>query len=227
VIQGQVESTEVDEPSAGHRTPRRAGQGKKTQVLEAAGRVIADRGADATRFADVATESGMAVSTLQYYFGSREDLLVAAFRFASTKDISALEAELSTLTSPWDKLRRMIVRAVDCYRGEGEPGKIWVEAWHFGIRDAEMRAHTISDFAAWRRLLGECVREGFDAGMFARSCVPERIALLANSLVDGYGIPLALDDPDTNPDQAIEDILATLATLLGYPNRPDVATTTK
>ena len=44
---------------------RRAGR-RKIAVLEAACRVIADRGADATRFADVAAESGVPVSTLQY-----------------------------------------------------------------------------------------------------------------------------------------------------------------
>ncbi len=62
--------------TAGRGPGRRAGR-RKIAVLEAACRVIADRGADATRFADVAAESGVPVSTLQYYFGSREDLLVA------------------------------------------------------------------------------------------------------------------------------------------------------
>src|SRR5947209_2417018 len=66
-------------PDRGRGPGRRAGR-RKTAVLEAACRVIADRGADATRFADVAAESGVPVSTLQYYFGSREDLLVAALR---------------------------------------------------------------------------------------------------------------------------------------------------
>jgi len=69
-------------------------------VLEAACRVIADRGADATRFTDVAAESGVPVSTLQYYFGSREDLLVAAFRHASSAEIAALEAEIAAMDDP-------------------------------------------------------------------------------------------------------------------------------
>ena len=77
-------------------------------MLEAACRVIADRGADATRFADVAAESGVPVSTLQYYFGSREDLLVAAFRHASGTEIAALEAEIAAMTDPWEQLERII-----------------------------------------------------------------------------------------------------------------------
>jgi len=58
--------------------------------------VIASRGAEATRFADVAAESGVPVSTLQYYFGSREDLLVAAFRHASGTEIARWRPSLLT-----------------------------------------------------------------------------------------------------------------------------------
>ena len=91
-------------PRAG---PARAGR-RKIAVLEAACRVIADRGADATRFADVAAESGVPVSTLQYYFGSREDLLVAAFRHASSTEIAALEAEVAGIDDPWEQLERIL-----------------------------------------------------------------------------------------------------------------------
>jgi hypothetical protein len=55
LIQGQAESADVDRTQAARRTTRRAGQRKQEQVLQAAGRVIADRGAEATRFAVWAT----------------------------------------------------------------------------------------------------------------------------------------------------------------------------
>ena len=83
---------------------------------EAAGRVIAERGADATRFADVAAESGVPVSTLQYYFGSREDLLVAAFRHASGAEIAGLEADLARLDDPWQRLGRIVTTALRGYQ---------------------------------------------------------------------------------------------------------------
>ena len=113
-------------PGRGRGPGRRAGR-RKTAVLEAACRVIADRGADATRFADVAAESGVPVSTLQYYFGSREDLLVAAFRHASGTEIAALEAEIAALTDPWEQLERIISRALTGYQPEA-PGVLGVRA---------------------------------------------------------------------------------------------------
>ncbi|HSS91086.1 MAG TPA: TetR family transcriptional regulator C-terminal domain-containing protein [Streptosporangiaceae bacterium] len=193
---------------------RRAGR-RKVKVLEAAGRVIAERGADATRFTDVAAESAVPVSTLQYYFGSREDLLVAAFRHASGTEIAALEADLTALEDPWERLAFIVTRALAGYLdGGGQSGKLWIESWHFGIRDAEMRADTLRDYAAWRRLVAEAVRSGLDSGRFTTPYRPERIAVLTLALLDGVGIPLALGDPEITPDAVIADVMSALAELL-------------
>jgi AcrR family transcriptional regulator len=201
-------------PRAGRGT-RRAGR-RKVAVLEAAVRVIAVRGAEATRFADVATESGVPVSTLQYYFGSREDLLVAAFRHASGTEIAALQAELADLDDPWEQLTCIVTRALAGYQAdEAGSGRLWIESWHFGIRDAEMRGDALGDYAAWRRLVAAAVRAGTAAGRFAGRHSPERVAVLAIALVDGVGIPLALGDPEITATGAIEDVLAALAALVG------------
>jgi AcrR family transcriptional regulator len=209
---------EVTAPRGG---TRRAGR-RKVNVLEAAGRVIAERGADATRFADVAAESGVPVSTLQYYFGSREDLLVAAFRHASAAEITSLEAELAALEDPWHRLTRVVTRALAGYQAEtAGSGRLWIESWHFGIRDAEMRADAVRDYAAWRRLVADAVRAGISSGRFSTQHPPERIAVLTIALVDGVGIPLALRDPQITPAGATADILSALADLL----RPQAAQT--
>jgi AcrR family transcriptional regulator len=206
------------------RGQRRAGR-RKVAVLEAAGRVIAERGADATRFADVAAESGVPVSTLQYYFGSREDLLVAAFRHASGTEIEALGADLARLDDPWQQLRLIVTSALRGYQpgagGEAAgSGRLWIESWHFGIRDAEMRADALRDYGAWRGLVADVVRRGTEAGTFAPRLGPEQVAVLTIALVDGVGIPLALDDPAITPDGALADVLTVLTDLLHPPAAP-------
>jgi AcrR family transcriptional regulator len=137
-------------------------------VLEAACRVIAARGADATRFADVAAESGVPVSTLQYYFGSREDLLVAAFRHASSAEIAALEAEVAGLDDPWDQLEKILTTSLTGYAPDAPGGgRLWIESWHFGLRDPEMRADALRDNTAWRALVAGVVRRGIELGTFS------------------------------------------------------------
>jgi AcrR family transcriptional regulator len=199
----------------GGRGPgRRAGR-RKIAVLEAACRVIAERGADATRFADVAAESGVPVSTLQYYFGSREDLLVAAFRHASSAEIAALEAEVAGLSDPWEQLARIITRSLSGYQPDAPAGgRLWIESWHFGIRDAEMRADALRDNTAWRRLVARVVRRGIELGTFGPAYDPDKVAVLTIAATDGMGIPLSLADPEITPAGAAQDVVAVLRELL-------------
>jgi AcrR family transcriptional regulator len=202
------------EPGPGREPGRRAGR-RKTAVLEAACRVIAERGSDATRFADVAAESGVPVSTLQYYFGSREDLLVAAFRHASNAEIAALEADIAAADDPWDQLERIFTRALTGYQPDApEAGRLWIESWHFGIRDPEMRADALRDNNAWRRLVADVVRRGAERGIFGDRHDPDKVAVLAIAVVDGMGVPLSLGDPDITAPGAVQDLLATLRELL-------------
>ena len=172
------------------------GRRDKGEVLAAAVRVITERGADAARFTDVAQASGVPVSTLQYYFGSREDMLAAAFRHASEVELAALRPRLAALADPWARLARIVDAALADFRAaEGLTGHLWVEAWRFGMRDAEMRADVLTDYAAWRGLIADAVREGVAAGHFRTAIEPERVAVLLLALLDGLGMPLAIGDP--------------------------------
>ncbi len=201
-------------PTRGRGPRRRAGR-RKIAVLEAACRVIAERGAHATRFADVAAESGVPVSTLQYYFGSREDLLVAAFRHASSAEIDALEAEVAAIDDPWEQLERILSRSLTGYELDAPGGgRLWIESWHFGIRDPDMRADALRDNTAWRRLVADVVRRGVERGTFSGRHDPDKVAVLAVAAADGLGIPLSLGDPDISASGAVQDVLAALAELL-------------
>ena len=200
--------------TSGRGPGRRAGR-RKIAVLEAACRVIAERGADATRFADVAAESGVPVSTLQYYFGSREDLLVAAFRHESSAEIAALETDVAAIADPWEQLERIIATSLTGYEpGAPEGGRLWIESWHFGIRDAEMRADALRDNTAWRGLVARVVRRGIELGTFGTAYDPDKVAVLTIAAADGLGIPLSLADPDITPAGAVQDVMAVLRALL-------------
>ena len=208
-----IESTHANSGRA-QRASRRAGR-RKVAVLESACRVIASRGAEATRFADVADASGVPVSTLQYYFGSREDLLVAAFRHASATELAALASELETVGSAWERIRIIVQRALAGYQpGSSAAGLLWIESWHWAIRDAEMRVDALRDYAGWRRLVADAVRLGAANGEFTPLFSAERVAVLAIAMTDGAGVPLALGDPELTAADATADVLTTVAALL-------------
>ena len=201
--------------AAGRRPGRRAGR-RKTAVLEAACQVIANRGAEATRFTDVAEASGVPVSTLQYYFGSREDLLVAAFRHASATELAALAAEVEAMASPWQRIRIVVTRALQGYEpASPDAGLLWIESWHFAIRDPEMRRDMLRDYAGWRELIAGAVRLGAASGEFRPAVSAEQVAVLTIALVDGAGIPLALGDPGLTVASPTAGVLTAVAALAG------------
>src|ERR1700742_3610624 len=95
------------------RRSRRAGERRRTTVLESAAAVLAERGYENTRFTDVSNASGVAISTLQNYFGSREDMLIEAMRLATELEVAALEAVADNEVDPWSRLVAMIDRNLD------------------------------------------------------------------------------------------------------------------
>jgi AcrR family transcriptional regulator len=204
------------QPRTTPRRPRRAGR-DKSEILEATARIIAQRGADATRFADVAEATGTPVSTLQYYFGSREDLLVAAFRHASESELVTLHEELERIADPWERLVFIVDKALaDYVAGRGQGGHLWIEAWRFGMRDAEMRDDVLRDYTVWRAMIADAVRAGVTGGAFRAGIDPDQVAILLLSLLDGLGMPLALDDPAVTVEGARAASLDALAAVLGH-----------
>jgi AcrR family transcriptional regulator len=190
---------------------------RRAEALVAAGRVIAERGAEATRFSDVSEASGIPVSTLQYYFGSREDLLAAAFRHASATEIAGLRQELDALSDPWEAIGLIVERAIEGYRPPAvEIGQLWVEAWCFARRDDEMRADVLKDYEAWRRLISGQIELGVAAGRFRPLASTDAAAGLVLALIDGIGMPLALGDPGIAA--GAQTLLAAVAALLNPTN---------
>ena len=213
-MRAPYEHARADGTRSGWPRAGQAGRAPQTAVLAAACQVIAARGAESTRFTDVAAASGVPVSTLQYYFGSREDLLVAAFRHASANELALLAAEVSAASSPWRRIELIVARALAGYRpGSADAGLLWIESWHFAIRDPEMRVDALRDCDGWR-VVAEAVRLGAGSGEFAPAAGPDQVAMLTIALVDGAGIPLALGDPGLTVASATRDVLTAVRGLV-------------
>src|ERR1700754_2734942 len=117
---------------------RRAGNARRIAVLETVAVVLAERGYEKTRFADVSTASGVAVSTLQSYFGSRDDMLIESMRHATDLEGLALEAMADSDVDPWNRLVAIVDRHLDMPM---RSHVLFIEFWRAGMRDAELRAH--------------------------------------------------------------------------------------
>lgn len=204
------------------RPARRAGR-HRSDVLSAVAVVIAERGVESTRFSDVSEAALVPVSTLQYQFGNREDMIIAAFRHVGAEEGARLRAVLVELddAEPWAQLLALLRIGV----ADGSPAstwRLWVELWRWALRDDELREDALEIARQWRELLVDVIERGQRAGVFRVDADPARVALQAVCLMDGAGIPAAMADPGF-PASALDLVADAVATLLGFerPARPD------
>ena len=195
------------------RRLRHAARGKEG-LLDAAVKVIARRGLDHTRFADVTKATGVAVSTLQYYFGSREDLLIAVIEHATEKELHELQAIAREPTDPRRRLVRLITVAVDEGETPEESLVLWIEIRRAALRNAEIRALYLQRYGAWLAVFRDAVQEGIEQGLFTTTLSAGDVAQQLLALVDGLVIPLLLADHPLDRRTARQLVTVAAAALL-------------
>ena len=190
---------------------RRAGGARRVAVLEAVIGVLAERGYENTRFADVSAASGVAISTLQNYFGSREDMLIETMRYTTNREFEVLEGVAASESRPWNRLVALIDRNLTT------PVNIHVlliEFWRCGIRNSELREYGKEVRARYGELFVRTVIEGRDAGVFATEDRPEDIVDLLLRTLAGSMFQRVLEVPARPTKRFRQMILEQLAALL-------------
>jgi AcrR family transcriptional regulator len=129
-------------------------QKRRTQMLEAAMEVIADRGLCDTRIADVAERAGSSPALVVYYFGTKEKLLTEALAYA--EDLFYIEAfrELTGIEGASERLVRLIELACPpvVRREADEYWTLWVELWSRALRNDEAARKREALERRWRRV---------------------------------------------------------------------------
>jgi AcrR family transcriptional regulator len=203
----------------GGRASRRAARGRE-QILSGAARVIAERGADATRFTDVAAETGTAVSTLQYSFGNRDDLIIAALRHTN----ETIKAEVAQVTAgvedPIERMRRFIHTTMIGDEGPQaarEAWLLWIEYWRSGAHDPELAQEWYDVYDQWKAIAQPIVEAGRNAGVFAPHPAIDDAVTLVLSIFDGLIVPMVLGHASMPPSRARNLAMEAVARILGCP----------
>jgi AcrR family transcriptional regulator len=193
------------------RRVRRAGGARRTAVLESAAKVLAERGYENTRYADVSATSGVAVSTLQNYFGSREDMLIETLRHATDVELFAFDAVAGAEVDPWHRLVTLIDRNLNA---PVHYHRVLIEFWRAGIRDAELRDYAEENWARYGAPFLATVIEGCDKRVFAPSLSAEDIVDLLLTQLVGRILPRVLRFPTPTADSFRTALLHQLGQVL-------------
>jgi AcrR family transcriptional regulator len=169
---------------------------RRPAILTAAAEVISERGVQNTRISDVAERAGTSAPGVLYWFPTKDQLLAEALQFSDDRFYESLTSELEALSSPTDRLARLI----ELWPAEGDGETVlWMELWVRALRDPQLAKTRERLDRRWREAIADVVRDGQASGEFGGDDADD-LALLLGAVLDGYAIQLALGDPAVTSD---------------------------
>jgi AcrR family transcriptional regulator len=154
--------------------------------------VIVRRGVDATRIADIAREAGTSTGTVHYYFETKDDVLLAALKWANEQPYNRVDELLGQEADDLSRLATLLELSIP-YPGSARDEWIFVlELWFRILHRPELLPAGESFDARWRRYFHDVVRSGTESGAFRPVAPVEEVAERLVALVDGLGVKAVL-----------------------------------
>ena len=181
---------------------------RREQIIETARRLFGERGTTEVSMDEIASEAGVARSTVYVYFANRDELLGACVQSMYDQLKETLAALFEDTAAPLERLRALIRGVLE--RIDESPA-------FFRLAMATQSTTTAAGSAAvggtlmWIgldviRLLEEIVDRGVDDGLFRRDLNRDRAVVLIGQQI--YGV-LSVRAGELDPvpvDQATEEI---------------------
>jgi AcrR family transcriptional regulator len=178
--------------------------------------VIVRRGVERTRIADIAREAGTSTGTVHYYFETKDDVLVAALKWANEQPYVRMDEALGRGADDLSRLATLLELSIPY---PGPPRDEWVaflELWGRLLHRTDLVGAGESTDARWRSYFHEVVRSGTANGMFRPVASVDEVADRMVALVDGLGLK-AVVGVSWSPERMREILFRFVAEQLGVP----------
>jgi len=202
------------------RTRQRQSKDRHREILEAAARVITDRGLAETRISDIAERCGVSPGLILYYFESKDRLLVEALTWANDNFYLTQSRELRRMASAREQLDDLINMSVPGMLSDSDrldEWALWIEIWVRALRDLAMAKEREVLELRWRQAIADIVRHGRSTGEFPENGVDaDELGLRIGAFIDGLAIEVLMNDTNVPPERMLEACREVAATLIGF-----------
>jgi AcrR family transcriptional regulator len=178
------------------------------EILEAACQAIVDRGFVNTRIADIAEAADTSTGTVHYYFGSKDEVLLCALRWATDRLLDRLAAPSDAPALA--RLARLLELSIPYPRPKArrDAYALWIEMWAVVIRDPR-RLLELQDLSQrWRSLFLDLIEGGTRSGELRPLAEPPVVAERLIALVDGLGFETVVGYSWATPERMRATLLA-------------------
>jgi AcrR family transcriptional regulator len=198
---------------------RQRSKDRHQEILDAAARVITDRGLAETRISDIADRCGVSPGLILYYFGSKDRLLLEALTSANDQFYLRLSREMRRMPSAREQLQRLVDLSVPGLLPEFErldEWALWVEIWVRALRDPVLAAEREVLDRRWRQTIADIVRHGRGTGEFPEGTDADELGMQIGAVIDGLAIPVMMNDPALPPEKMRAACMGVAARLIGF-----------
>ena len=212
------------------RTRQKGSKDRHQEILEAAARVITDRGLAETRISDIAERCGVSPGLILYYFESKDRLLVEALTYANDQFYLRLSRELRRITSAREQLDRLIELSVPgllpstSASTSGRSGsrsgcaRSAIPRWRRSARRSTAAGASRSPTSSARDAPPGSSREGVDA---------DDLGQQIGAMIDGLAIQVLMNDTAFTPERMRDVCRDVAAKLIGFSLEPAPAGVTR
>ena len=190
---------------------------RREEIVRAAMDVISERGFQDTRLADIAERAGTSAPAVLYHFKAKDEILDAVVSLVEDRFYEGVEATLEQEVGPLARLVHLLESAARDDDGEetATMWKMWLEIWTRALREPHAaRTRQLLD-RRWRAVLSETIAEGQRAGELPDTVVPDQVALMLASLMDGLAVQFALGDPEVSAERMTATLMFAAEAALG------------
>ena len=197
-------------PSDTGTTTESAREPRRNEVLQHVTALIGEHGIDGMTMRQVAHATGLSTGTINYHFGNKRGLVLAALASAGEAPEDSAPGG-----SPLSRLRRLLASFALDSQERRAWWQFWVEVAAQSARDEELRRHERARQTAQRRHVEELVEDGIRRGEIRADVDASTVAEPLIALATGLAI-LQLTAPDEvtvrRASDTLEDAMRKIAT---------------
>jgi AcrR family transcriptional regulator len=181
---------------------------RREQIIETARRLFGERGTTEVSMDEIASQAGVARSTVYVYFANRDELLQACVQSMYDRLQEAVGAVVADDTPPVERLRALILGVLE--RIDESPDffrlAMATQATAGAAGSAAVGGTLMLIGLDMIRVLEELVTAGIEAGEFRADLDPDRAVVLVGQQIYG-ALSVRAGEPDPIPaEQAADEI---------------------
>jgi len=186
----------------------------REQIIQAAADSLLENGYSGTTVRAIASRAGVAIGNLQYWFPTKSELLVEAWRYLTAKSVEELRTALNQLTDPMEVLEVGVESIWDSLRRLGDIQLAAFDLLVQAPRTERLRAYLPELFTRYREVIQEQL-DRLEEGGIIRLTVPREVLVpLVLNTVLGFGLYYVVTRDDESCLRALSAFRTLASTLI-------------